>query len=173
VRLLTEHLQFARQTHNAYQEVGILALLAIAHQRQRQSSQALALLAESVSLAEPGGIIRPFVELDEEMARLLKALVESRRSNSPREFTQWILEAFSPQQDRRPSPSSSYLVEPLTGREMDILALLARRYSNQEIAEELVISVVTVKRHASNIYGKLQVKGRWAAVEKAYALGIL
>lgn len=65
------------------------------------------------------------------------------------------------------------LVEPVTGREMEILNLIAAGLSNQEIADELLISVNTVKRHAFNLYGKLGVKRRTQAVAQAKALALL
>jgi LuxR family transcriptional regulator, maltose regulon positive regulatory protein len=58
----------------------------------------------------------------------------------------------------------SYLIEPLSGRELEILALLAQGFTNQEIAEQLYISLATVKTHNSNIFGKLGVKNRMQAV---------
>ena len=65
------------------------------------------------------------------------------------------------------------MVEPLTKRQLEILKLLNAGQSNQEIAQALVISPLTVKRHASNIYTKLGVSGRLKAVTKAKTLGIL
>jgi len=65
------------------------------------------------------------------------------------------------------------LVEPLTGRELEVLALLRERLSNKEIARRLCLSPVTVKRYAVCLYGKLGVNKRWDAVVKAEALGIL
>ena len=65
------------------------------------------------------------------------------------------------------------LVEPLSKRELEILAEMVLRQSNSEISEKLFISVATVKRHAQNIYGKLAVRSRNAAVAKAKGLGIL
>jgi LuxR family maltose regulon positive regulatory protein len=73
----------------------------------------------------------------------------------------------------RSSTPSQPLVEPLTNRELDVLELLAQRLSNQEIADKLFISSITVKAHLQNIYGKLGVSKRREAVEKAQALGIL
>jgi ATP/maltotriose-dependent transcriptional regulator MalT len=70
------------------------------------------------------------------------------------------------------SPTSRSMVEPLTNRELDVLDLLAQRLSNKEIAEKLFLSTTTVKGHLQNIYGKLNVKKRREAVEKAQALGI-
>ena len=64
-------------------------------------------------------------------------------------------------------------VEALTGREMEVLALLDRRLTNQEIARELVITVGTVKQHTNSIYGKLGVGDRRLAVARARSLGLL
>jgi LuxR family maltose regulon positive regulatory protein len=79
-------------------------------------------------------------------------------------------------QSKEGSPSHSTpqpMVEPLTNRELDVLDLLAQRLSNKEIAEKLFLSTTTVKGHLQNIYGKLNVKKRREAVEKARVLGML
>jgi LuxR family transcriptional regulator, maltose regulon positive regulatory protein len=65
------------------------------------------------------------------------------------------------------------LVEPLTNREVDVLALLAQRLQNKEIAEKLFASNQTVKSHLKNIYQKLNVSSRREAVTQAYRLGII
>jgi LuxR family maltose regulon positive regulatory protein len=67
----------------------------------------------------------------------------------------------------------SSLLAPLSKRELEILALLAQRLSNKEIAGQLHISSETVKRHANTIYEKLDVHSRREAVAKATGLGIL
>ena len=64
------------------------------------------------------------------------------------------------------------LTEPLTTRELEVLDLLARRFSNKEIAETLSVSWQTVAKHTNNIYQKLRVAGRRDAVARAEALGI-
>ena len=64
-------------------------------------------------------------------------------------------------------------MEPLTRREREVLEFLGKWLSAKEIAQELVISPRTVKKHTSNIYGKLGVKNRMQAVEKAKDLGLL
>lgn len=71
------------------------------------------------------------------------------------------------------SPEVMLLVEPVTEREREVLGLIARGLSNQEIADELIISVNTVKRHAFNIYSKLGVRRRTQAVARAQALAVL
>ena len=87
---------------------------------------------------------------------------------------QTILGAFADAARLDSEPAGNgQLIEPLTERELEILALLGKRYSNKEIAAELVISPVTVKRHAINIYQKLAVHNRHDAVEAAVALGLI
>ena len=63
--------------------------------------------------------------------------------------------------------------EQLSRREKEVLALLVERLTNREIGERLFISTATVKRHAHNIYEKLNVKSRREAVTKALALGLI
>ena len=65
------------------------------------------------------------------------------------------------------------LLGPLSGREQEVLRLMVRGDSNQEIAETLVLSIDTVKRHMSNIYSKLEVHTRVQAVARVRALGLL
>ena len=65
------------------------------------------------------------------------------------------------------------LIQPLTNRELEVLALIDEGLSNQEIANKLVISLSTVKVHTRNIYGKLAVRNRAGAVSRAHELGIL
>jgi LuxR family maltose regulon positive regulatory protein len=65
------------------------------------------------------------------------------------------------------------LVEPLSQRELEVLQLIAEGLSNREIAQELVLSVNTIKVHTYNIYGKLNVHSRTQAVARARALGLL
>jgi LuxR family maltose regulon positive regulatory protein len=118
------------------------------------------------------------------IGRILDAFKEDEHSATQDESDQLI----TPSSHNRFSSSSSKsafripnsdlhtsqpLVEPLTNRELDVLALLAQRFQNKEIAEKLFISPETVKKHLNNIYGKLNVSNRRQAVEKAETLGIL
>ena len=65
------------------------------------------------------------------------------------------------------------LIERLSERELEVLALLGERLSNKEIARELSISDTTVKRHTVNIYQKLAVGSRRDAVNRAAKLGLV
>jgi LuxR family maltose regulon positive regulatory protein len=189
--------QVKEARHNIRQLIDILLLQAVAYQKQGQADTAQAALERAVTLALPGGWIRPFVELGPTIACLLVRL--SQQGVAPQYITQ-ILAAF-PAKDtadagirRRtktqgPSPvgsalahgplsslagdTSGGLVEPLTNRELEVLALMAQRLTNKEIADRLVLSVGTVKQHAYNINQKLNVRGRRQAVAKATSLGIL
>jgi LuxR family transcriptional regulator, maltose regulon positive regulatory protein len=71
------------------------------------------------------------------------------------------------------SPQSSTLVEPLTERELEILQLIADGFSNQAIADRLVIALSTVKRHINNVFGKLAVQSRTQALLRARELQLL
>jgi LuxR family maltose regulon positive regulatory protein len=79
--------------------------------------------------------------------------------------------AVSPETDADRANES--LIEPLSERELEILALIGDGYTNQEIAERLAITLHTVKKHSSNIYGKLGVRNRTQAVARARELRLL
>jgi len=175
VRLLQELLTFTSSRHNTYRQIGLLALLALAYQAQGQTDDALRTLEHSVRLAQPNNFIRTYVDMGPDMARLLYQLAEGGMEP---EYLSRVLAAFdgSAMDDplkSKDSVSTTLMVEPLTQRELEILKLLNAGQSNQEVAQALVISPLTVKRHASNIYTKLGVSGRLKAVTKAKALGIL
>jgi len=171
--------------NNTHQLVEILLLQSLCYQKQSQNDEALATLARAVTLAEPGGYIRPFLELGPEMARMLLS-----QKGVALEYIARILASFPDEVKgesalqmadgaelslaantltQNPSPS---LVEPLTPRELDVLALMAQGLTNQEIAQRLTISHGTVRQHAYNLYQKLQVNTRQQAVMKAADLGI-
>jgi LuxR family maltose regulon positive regulatory protein len=195
--LLHTHEQVNEARHNTRQLIDILLLQALAYQKQEQTEKALAALERAVALALPGGWIRPFVEVGPTIAGLLVRL--SQQGMAPQYIAQ-ILAAFPAEDDavagirqstifQGPSPIASTLahhplpspagdatgglVEPLTNRELEVLELMAQRFTNKEIAAQMVISVGTVKQHAYNINQKLNVRGRRQAVAKATSLGIL
>ena len=175
IQLLEELIAYAESLHITYRQIGLLALMALAFEKQGRRDDALAVLKRSVRLAQPGGFIRTYVDLGPDMTSLLYQLAE--RGVEP-EYLGQVLVAFNgpAADDRRKtkvSVSTSLMVEPLTRRELEILKLLNTGLSNQEIAQALVISPLTVKRHASNIYFKLGVSGRVKAIAQAKALGIL
>ena len=157
------------RTHNTRFLIEVLALEAVLHDARGEEKAARAALERAVDMARPGGFIRLFLDLGPQMAALLERL---RTRGVALEYLDDILRHASPVQ-----PAGKSIIMPaqglLTERETEILGLLAQRLSNKEIAEKLVVTPETVKRHSSNIYQKLDVKGRREAVAEAMALGIL
>jgi LuxR family transcriptional regulator, maltose regulon positive regulatory protein len=146
-----------------------LALQSLAFQIRADQANALIALEQALSLAEPERYVRLFADLGLPMARLLQL---ARSRGVMPEYVDRILAAYG-------DPSASrlehrqQLPEPLTGRELEIVQLLAAGLSNAEIAEELFISPETVKKHTTNIYGKLGVRRRTEAVSRARSLELI
>jgi len=145
----------------------VCLLKALAFQALGDMPSALISLERALTLAETEGYVRLFLEEGPPMARLLYQAAE--RGIHPA-YAGRLLAAF-PEAPSRLPPSP--LVEPLTERERQVLQLIAEGMTNKEIAQELILSVGTVKVHAHNIYGKLGVSGRTQAIAKARELGIL
>ena len=171
----------AERAHNTHALIAGLLVRALALDAQGQGDAALAALQRAVELAQPGGFIRIFVDLGPRMQALLRQLAGEEASS---EAIRRILAAFPDSLDgadgaaatqsvQRSSLQVAGLVEPLTMREREILQLLREPLGGKEIANKLFISPTTLKRHTSNIYGKLDVHNRWDAVAAAEALGIL
>jgi LuxR family maltose regulon positive regulatory protein len=175
-RLTRERLSEAEATHNTRRLIEILPLLALAEEAQGQTSAALATLERAVTLAQPGGVIRPFVDLGPPVARLLYQLAD--RGVAP-DYIGRILAAF-PETPAPTEPgriirltSQANLVEPLSERELEVLGLLNERRADKEIAQLLNISPLTVRKHNQNIYQKLGVTSRKQAIARARELGLL
>jgi LuxR family maltose regulon positive regulatory protein len=150
-------------------ELSILRALAL--QAQGRTSSALKALERALTLAQPENYVRIFVDEREPMAQLL---YEAARRQIMPTYAGQLLAAFpdsEPATERQESLPD--MVEPLSNRELEVLALIAEGLSNQEVAQRLFISLRTVKWHSSNIYGKLGVSNRTQAVVKARTLGIL
>lgn len=145
-----------------------LVLQAIIYNDSNQQDIALEILNESLALAKRGGFIRIFVDEGSAMAQLLQ-IAYSRELHQ--DYVRQLLSAFS-----RPTAQPSTIpqwVDPLSQREIEVLQLIANGLTNQEIADQLYLSLHTVKVHARNIYSKLAVKNRTQAVVQAKSLGIL
>ena len=134
------------------------------------TDEALDTLSRALALAKPEGYVRMFADEGAPMARLLYEC--AARGIAP-EYAGQLLTAFAEVDPAQPKGSHSEMVEPLSARELEVLALIAEGHSNQEIAAKLHLSLNTVKVHSSNIYGKLGVNSRIQAVAKAKTLGIL
>lgn len=161
--------------------IEIRLLQALAHQRLNEQSQALEALSEAIRLAEPEGYLRSFVEEGLPMAELLYKLRKQQYRVGTTFYLDRMLAAFPKPSQMPPSPSkrrakqtiAQPLLEPLSERELQVLQLMAKGAANQEIAQELVIAVDTVKRHARHIFAKLGVRNRVQAARQAQELGLL
>jgi LuxR family maltose regulon positive regulatory protein len=163
--------EYAESTHNVRVMIEVLALEALLHAAKDNENAALVTLEQSLALARPGGYIRLYVDLGPDMADLLRH-IQNREPFT--EYIASILQAFAVTSNHAARPEvNERSIEPLTNREVEILELLAKRYSNKEIAAELVISPATVKRHTINLYEKLSVHDRRDAVREAIALGLI
>jgi LuxR family maltose regulon positive regulatory protein len=145
--------------------IEILILQALTFAAQHRSEEALAALAQALDLAEPEGFVRLFLDEGPPLAALLRQAVAQNRHAA---YALHLLEALG-EVAVAPQP----LVEPLSERELEVLRRVAAGYSNQEIAQELVVAVSTVKKHIGNIYGKLEVGNRTQAVARARDLRLL
>jgi LuxR family maltose regulon positive regulatory protein len=140
--------------------IEILVLEALAYQGKKEPDQALASLARAFALARPEGYVRAFLDEGAQMAKLLH-LARSRQVEAA--YATELLSAIGETGGGTQAPAQN-LIEPLSRRELEVLRLIEAGFSNQEIAARLVISIATVKRHISNIYAKLGVQSRTAAV---------
>jgi LuxR family maltose regulon positive regulatory protein len=153
-------LQQAETTGQMGLVIGVLVLQALALQGKKETEPALAALERALSLAQPEGYVRIFLDEGEAMTRLL-CQVQSRQSGIG--YAADLLSRIG-KNNGMTQPSMRLLAEPLTLREVEVLTLIKGGCSNQDIAEKLVISIPTVKRHISNIYTKLGVESRTQAV---------
>ncbi|MDQ3811539.1 MAG: LuxR C-terminal-related transcriptional regulator, partial [Chloroflexota bacterium] len=121
--------------------------------------------------AEPGGLVRSFVDEGIPMAQLLVAAAALGRMPA---YIAKLIAAFQLERHEREDNATraSLLIEPLSQRELEVLRLITQGLSNHEIGERLVLALDTVKGHNRKIFGKLQVQRRTEAVARARELGL-
>ena len=147
--------------------IEILLLQSLAHQLYGDISAALQSLAHALKLAEPEGYVRVFVDEGQPLVTVLQTA--STHGIAPNYVSQ-LLNAFGVTTQKPHVPQS--LIEPLSEREHAVLRLLKTDLSGPEIAQELVISLNTLRTHTKNIYAKLGVNSRRAAVRQAQELDL-
>ena len=157
--------------------IEILILQALAQAAQDDTPAALDALERALALAEPEGYVRIFVDEGPPMAQLLR---EAATRGLRPDYTGKLLAIFSTevQPDRAESaplitPAPQPLIEPLSQRELEVLRLFNTELSGPEIAQELMVALSTVRTHTKNIYSKLNVNSRRAAVRRAEELGLI
>jgi LuxR family maltose regulon positive regulatory protein len=148
--------------------IEILVLQALAARLRGGVPAALVPLERALTLAEAEGYVRTFVDEGAPMKALLEAA--AGHGIAP-EYVGRLLPAFGRVEGGRPARQG--LVDPLSQRELDVLRLLGSDLGGPEIARELVVSLNTVRTHTKNIYAKLGVNSRRAAVSRAEELGLM
>lgn len=159
-------------------------MVALHHTGQHKQTREVA--ARLFALSEPEGHLRVYLDEGEPMRRTLEALFASHELTlSARATISGLLAVFA--QERQDAGSSLAALTPgsarssaqqvpgasLTRREQEVLRLLDAGASNQEIARTLVVELPTVKKHVSNLLGKLGAASRTQALSRARALGLL
>ena len=159
--------------------IEVLVLQALAYEAKADAKRAFATLANALCQAEQEGVVRTFVDEGAPMAALLQ---RAAQHGVTMVYVKDLLSAFShpgpgrqnfPQSPGTSSEVVDSLVESLSTRELEVLRLVAAGRSNQEAADVLQISPTTVKKHLSNILGKLNTKNRTEAAAKAQQLHLL
>jgi LuxR family transcriptional regulator, maltose regulon positive regulatory protein len=173
--LLARLLQAAEAQKRRGSVLDILLAQALAHEAQGNRPQALAALKHALSLAEPENYIRIFVDEGEPMRSLIEK--QSRQRDHPLSgYAGKLLVAFT-QPVAAPKSArihqKSDLTEPLSERELEVLKLLRSELSGPEIAQQLSVSLNTLRTHTNNIFKKLGVNNRRAAVRRAEELDLL
>ncbi len=170
---LLRHLQrtaAAAERNGSLIEIRILQAITFA--AQKRSEEALATLEQALNLAGGAmgteGFVRLFLDEGAPLVDLLRQAVAQDRQAA---YALHLLDALG---EAAAAPTTArVLVEPLSERELEVLRRVAAGYSNNQIAQELVLAVSTVKKHVNNIYGKLVVSSRTQAVARARELGLL
>jgi len=142
-----------------------LILEALLYDAQHEPTLAMQSLHQVLELAAPEGHVRPFVDEGQAIINLLRDAITQQITP---DYTMRLLAAFD--NPNSPRSEAQPLVDPLSERELDVLRLLKTELSGPEIARELYISLSTMRTHTRNIYGKLGVNNRRAAVRRATEL---
>jgi LuxR family maltose regulon positive regulatory protein len=171
--LLSRLLEVAETARAMGYVIEILVLQALALQAQGKTDRALTSLERALSLAEPEGYVRTFINEGAPMGKLLRQATARGIAVGyiGKLLTALEKEIKGKRQFGNAFPAS--MVEPLSVRELEVLRLLKTHLSSTDIAEELTISVNTVRTHIKSIYSKLNVHSRQDAVQRAQELELL
>lgn len=158
-------------------EITLLLLYALALNGQKRVPEAELAVRRALTLAQPQGYTRTFLDLGAPLMEIMNRPAVRRQAGA---YVSQLYRAYEAETAPMGSPSSNghhanlsptaedlTLMEQLTPREWEILTMIARGASNQEIANRLVLSVGTVKGHVNHIFSKLNVHNRTAAVARA------
>ncbi len=175
-RLLARLVEMTEAAGAMSHTIEMLVLQALAFHARGKDGQALAALDRALTSAESEGYVRTFIDEGPQMGQLLRRAVVQGISV---DYARRLLAALEEEATVAATPPAISegtrppLVEPLSPRETEVLRLLTTHLSHAEMAEELVVSVNTVRSHVKSVYGKMDVHSRMEAVERARELGLL
>jgi LuxR family transcriptional regulator, maltose regulon positive regulatory protein len=177
--LLERHFEEAQAAGRGGSEIEILMLQALALREKDERERAVSIVTQALTLAEPEGYVRTFVDDGPEMAPLLSEVLmvhQSRHLMRPdppsAHYLRKLLAALE-QAASGSMPPTPQLPEPLSERELEVLQLIAAGKSNRRIAQELFVAAGTVKTHIRSIYRKLDAHSRTQALVRARELNML
>jgi LuxR family transcriptional regulator, maltose regulon positive regulatory protein len=178
LRLLEELRQSADAAGRMGKLIEILTLQALALWEKSKREQAVRTLTRALALAEPEGYVRTFVDEGAKVGDLLSAILEARQRGHPEAATQiparYLAKLLAIHaQESATTGAGERLSEPLSERELEVLALVAAGKSNGEIASSLFVSLSTVKTHINNLYRKLGARSRTQAIARARELDLI
>ncbi|WP_342431252.1 LuxR C-terminal-related transcriptional regulator [Neobacillus sp. FSL H8-0543] len=165
--LLQRLIQAAEEGGRTGSAIEILIVQALAYHMQGDIPAALVPLERALALAEPEGYFRNFVDEGRPMVALLEA---SLKQGIAPNYVRHLLRAFGKTEGR--TPEKIVMIEPLSEREREVLRLLRTDLNGPDIARELMVSLNTLRTHTKNIYAKLEVNNRRAAVRRAEELDL-
>jgi LuxR family maltose regulon positive regulatory protein len=157
--------------------IEILTLQAVALWERNRREQAVGSLTRALALAEPEGYVRTLVDEGAKVGELLSAILEARQRGHPdatRIPARYLAKLLAIHAQESATPGAGErLSEPLSERELEVLALVASGKSNLEIASSLFVSLSTVKTHINNLYRKLGARSRTQAIARARDLDLI
>ncbi|UCG25328.1 MAG: hypothetical protein JSW55_04840, partial [Chloroflexota bacterium] len=163
---LLEHMyRQARAANYRHDMIELLILQSLVLDRGGDNSAARQALRRALGLAQPGGLVRTFVDAGQALAPLMAQMEGA--------YAHRLYQAFRAEPRRLGDNKAAVDSPNLTPREYDVLREIVAGLSNKEIEEKLVISGNTVRTHIKNLYGKLEVSSRTQAVKKARELNLV
>ena len=172
--VLEESISRARAGHSYGELIHLLALQAVALDATGERIPARAAMREALALGAPEGYVWFWLNAGSGIESLLRDLKDDQDTpQTSHAYLDSLLEACRTEFGESIGPKQRELLDPLTPRELEIMRLIYKGYSNPEIASELVVTINTIKKHTSNIYGKLGVRSRTQAIARARELNLL
>ena len=170
---LEESIGRARAADSKGELVHLLALQALVLDALGENLPSRAALLEGRELGAPENYIWRWLDAGPELALLLRDLrFNEEVSKDFIPYLDSLLDACRKMYGEPAQNQMQGLSDPLTPRELEILSLICKGYSNPQIADQLVVTLNTVKKHTSNIYGKLGVSSRTQAIARVYELNL-